>query len=311
MSTKQILIALGKLILCGLAFYVGTMLGGMIATMLGLPLPTAPQGADMSMLPLYMLLTTPLIAFALAILAQHLAGNFIVRAGALSLLLWIAYTVNTQLEATIVSTYAAGIWFALVSGFFAALFCGIAVAFFLAPNISNVSARQAAENFFARHSVVGWLWRLAIAAVAFMPIYFVFGLLVLPFTGEYYRQQMFGLVAPTLETLLPILFTRSVLFLLACLPILVLWQASARALFWRLGLALFFFVGFVIMLYATWLPLYVRVPHLLEIFADEFVYAAALVLLLVTGNVFARAARRPVSAGALAQLARVKQDNGR
>ena len=113
-----------------------------------------------------------------------------------------------------------------------------------------------------------------------MPIYFVFGLMVLPFTGEYYRQSMFGLVMPTLDQLLPILFTRSVLFFLACLPVLMLWQNSNRSLFWRLGLALFLLVGFVIMLYATWLPLYVRFPHTLEILADEFVYAGVLVLLL-------------------------------
>jgi hypothetical protein len=70
------------------------------------------------------------------------------------------------------------------------------------------------------------------------------------------------------------------LFLLACLPIILTWQKSELALFWRLGLALFFLVGFVIMLYATWLPLYVRIPHTLEILADEFVYAGALVWLL-------------------------------
>lgn len=280
MKLETLPIDLGKTILCGLAFFVGTMLGGMIATLLQLPLPTMPQGVDMNTVQIYSVLTTPLLAFALVILARGIAGSFLTRALVLSFLMWIAYAVNTQLEATIVSTYAAGFWYAIVMYAVASLFCGAAVAFLFPPEAANVTARDAIANFLARHNASGWLWRMLLASVIFMPIYYVFGLLVLPFTGEYYQQQMFGLVAPTLETLLPILFVRSILFFLACLPIIMLWQKGDRALFWRLGLALFFLVGFVIMLYATWLPLYVRLPHTLEIFADEFVYAGVIVWLL-------------------------------
>lgn len=277
MKPQTLAVDLGKLIVCGLVFYLGTILGGMIAVFLQLPRPALPQGADMTEIQIYMLLTTPLLALAPAVLARGLAGNFLTRTLVLSFLMWIAYTVNTQLEATIVSTYAAGFWFAIVSSLFSVGLCSAAVAFLFPPAKPGVSAREAVKDFLARASAFGWVWRFALGAVVFMPIYFVFGLMVLPFTGEYYRQQMFGLVAPTLETLLPILFVRSVLFLFACLPVIVLWQESPRALFWRIGLALFFLVGFVIMLYATWLPVYVRVPHMLEILADEFVYAAALV----------------------------------
>lgn len=280
MKFQSLVVDVGKLILCGLLFFIGTMLGGMIASMLQLGLPAPPQGADLSAIQLYMLLTAPLPALALAVLARALAGNVWTRAIVLSFFMWIVYTVNTQLEATIVSTYATGFWFAVVSGLIAALCCGGAVAFLFPPKDSSASAREAFQSFAARNHAIGWIWRLALAAVIFMPIYFAFGLMVLPFTGEYYREQMFGLVAPTIESLLPILFTRSVLFLLACLPIIILWQESNRALFGRLGLALFFLVGFVIMLYATWLPLYVRLPHTLEILAGEFVYAGALALLL-------------------------------
>lgn len=294
MKFQTVPIDLAKVIVCGLAFFAGTMVGGMLAAFLKLPQPTPPQGADMNLIQSYMLLTTPLIAFALAVLARGLDGNFWVRALVLSFWMWIAYTVNTQLEASIVSTYAA-VWFAIVTGFFGALFCGSAIALFFPPENSSPTALKALKTYFARHDAFGWIWRLIVAAVVFMPIYFVFGLMVLPFTGTYYQQQMFGLVAPTIETLLPILFTRSVLFLVACLPIIALWQKSTRALFWRLGLALFFMVGFVIMLYATWLPLYVRVPHTLEIFADEFVYAGALVVLLRRYRIIANIAPRGVS----------------
>lgn len=288
MHPRQFASALGKLILCGAAFFVGMMLGGRISAQLQLPQPIPPAGADMSAVGLYTMLATPLLALAPVLLARGLGGTWLVRAGVLSFLVWIAYAVNTQLEASIVSTYSTGFWYAIVMYLVASLFCGAAVAFLFPPDDSQHGVRSIVQAFFAGRSALAWLWRLALAAVVFMPIYFVFGLMVLPFTGEYYRQQMFGLVAPTIEQLLPILFTRSILFFLACLPVIVLWSKSSSALFWRLGLALFLLVGGVIMLYATWLPLYVRLPHTLEILADEFVYAGVLVVLLSKEQLFAR-----------------------
>ena len=71
--------------------------------------------------------------------------------------------------------------------------------------------------------------------------------------------------------------------MLACLPIIVLWQRSERALILSLGAALFILVGFASLLAASWLPLIVRVTHSLEIFADEFLYAWVLVKLVHRG----------------------------
>jgi hypothetical protein len=292
MTFKTLLFDLGKLVVAGAAFAVGIMIGGMLATALQLPPPGAPEGADMSTVGTYSMLTTPLLALALAVLARGLAGGFLTRAAVLTFFMWIAYAVNTQLEATIVSTYAGGVPYAVVMYLVAAVFCGTAVAFLFPAEKSSPGTGAVVKAFWARRRPLDWAWRLALAAVVFMPIYFAFGLMVLPFTGEYYRENMFGLVAPTIEQLLPILFVRSVLFLLCTLPIIMLWQKSDRILFWRLGLALFLLVGFVIMLYATWLPLYVRIPHILEILADEFVYAGVLVLLLGEGTLFARRVAR-------------------
>jgi hypothetical protein len=131
---------------------------------------------------------------------------------------------------------------------------------------------------------MAWLWRLVIASVAFMPIYFVFGLLALPFVSDYYEQNLYGLQEPAVDQLFTILFVRSVLFLIACLPILIAWQGSARSLFFRLGFALFVLVSYSSLFTAYWLPLALRLPHTLEILVDEFVYAGVLVLLLAKGE---------------------------
>jgi hypothetical protein len=70
------------------------------------------------------------------------------------------------------------------------------------------------------------------------------------------------------------------LFLLVCLPILITWRLSKNRLFLTLGLTLFILVGGLSMMSAYWLAPVLRVTHSLEIFADEMVYAGALILLL-------------------------------
>ncbi len=292
MSIKRALINLGKLLLCSLAFSVGIIVGSMAASLLRLPTPATPAGMDTTVAMRDMLLESPILAFALALIARGLGGGFLARASSLSFLTWIAYTVNTQLEASIFTTLAGGFWFSIVTFGVPSLFCGAAVAFLFPPDPKGKSLVTAAREFFGRRTTGGWIWRLAVAAVAFMPIYWFFGMLVVPFTGEYYRQNMYGLTMPALDQILTILFIRSVLFLLACLPIVVLWQESERSLFLSLGFALFVLVGFLLML-AEWMPLSVRLPHTIEILADEFVYAGVLVALLSRGETAQE--RRPVA----------------
>jgi len=89
---------------------------------------------------------------------------------------------------------------------------------------------------------------------------------------------------PSQEEILLVLSVRSVLFLLACLPIVVMWQRSTWSLFLNLGFALFVLVGFLYMLGAYYMPLAVRVPHTLEILADSFTHAGLLVVLLAKSN---------------------------
>jgi hypothetical protein len=139
---------------------------------------------------------------------------------------------------------------------------------------------QTWQLYFRQRTRSARVWRLLLAALIFMPIYYLFGLLVAPFVNEYYRQGEFGLALPTLATLLPVLFVRSVLFLMACLPVLVAWRGTNRTRWFSLGFALFVCVGLLNLLAAHWIPPWVRAIHLVEILADSFVYAGALVWLL-------------------------------
>ena len=269
---KNSLFCLWKLSLCALAFYGGTMLGGMAASMLGLPAPQMPAGADQMVLGQVMLLISLILAGTLAVLSHHLSGGFVGRWLTLSLLVWIAYGVNNVLEGAIFTTMSAASLFTVVLYVIASLLCGAAVAWLFPPKTRGDDFLISARNFFARHPVASWTWRFLAALLAFPLVYLSFGRLIAPLVMESYEQGMFGLTLPVWDQILSVVFLRSLLFLLAL-------QTSPRRTFWILGLTLFLLVGGLSMLQAYWLPAELRLIHSLEILADELVYAGILVVL--------------------------------
>ena len=279
MSIKSLFVYFGKLLLCGVIFAIGTVLGGMLVTMLGMQVPTMPEGMDPQSAMLFMLLESPLLALVLALLARHLAGGFWSRSLMLFFITWICNSVNTQIEAAAFAGMADGFWFTVLTFLMPALLTSMAVAW-LFPPMTGSKFAEAFKSFFSRYSFGGWIWRFTLGLVIFMPVYYFFGLLVIPFTRSYYEQGMFGLELPSLETVLTVLFIRGVLFFIACLPVLIAWQSLRMNLFWRLGLALFYLVGFQSLLIANWMPWALRLPHMIEIFFDEFAYAGLLVWLM-------------------------------
>lgn len=276
---KNSLICLWKLFLCALAFYGGTMLGGMAASMLGLPAPQMPAGADQMVLGQVMLLISLILAGTLAVLSRHLSGGFVGRWLTLSLLVWIAYGVNNVLEGAIFTTMSAASLFTVVLYVIASLLCGAAAAWLFPPKTKGDDFLISARNFFARHPAASWTWRFLAALLAFPLVYLSFGRLIAPLVMESYEQGMFGLTLPAWDQILSVVFLRSLLFLLACLPVLILLQTSPRRTFWILGLTLFLLVGGLSMLQAYWLPVELRLIHSLEILAGELVYAGILVVL--------------------------------
>lgn len=283
MNVRSLFATIGKLLLCGVIFAIGTFIGGMVVVMLGLQQPPVPEGMDAQSAMFLLLLESPLFALVLALLARHLAGGFWVRAPMLFFLAWISNSVNNQIEAAAFAGMTEGFLFTVLTFLVPALFIGMAVAWLFPPATKNTFV-DVARSFFSRYPPSGWIWRLLLAAVVFMPIYYAFGLIVIPFTRSYYEQNMYSLQIPSLDKLLVVLFIRSVLFFLASLPVLIAWQSSKRSLVWRLGLALFYLVGFQSLLAANWMPWALRLPHMLEILAGEFVYAGVLVILLGIGK---------------------------
>jgi hypothetical protein len=280
MKLRQILSYLWRLVVCGLAYVVGTFAGSMLAGLVGMQTPPLPQGTDAQTLMLSQLLTSPLLALALAILSPGMGGGFLARWLILSFLTWVTYSVNTLLEAAIFTTTGAATPFTALIQLAGSLVCGAAVAALFHPQDPGRGFFAELRKFFARRTAMDWGWRLALAAVAFMPIYLFFGRLVVPFTYEYYQQELVGLTAPGWGQILPVLFVRSVLFLAAWLPVLVTWRTSRRGLVLSLGFALFVLVGALGLIGGYWMPVSMRLFHGLEILADSLVYSWVIVILL-------------------------------
>jgi hypothetical protein len=285
MKIKQLLINLGKVLLCSLAFIAGAVIGGLVATVLGLQQPPMPEGVDSSFAFLLLLLESPLMALALVLVGRGLGGGLLPRALALSSFTWVAYTLNTAIETLAFTTPTIeGALFTTVSFLVPSVLCATTVALLFPAEDKGKGLADAAKEFFGRRPAGAWVWRIAVAAVAFVPIYLFFGSLVAPMTADYFQESMYGLRQPGRDEILLVLLVRSILFLLACLPIVAMWQQSNRRLFLGMGFALFVLVGLLYMLGAYYMPLTIRVPHALEILADSFVYAGVLVVLLAKGG---------------------------
>jgi hypothetical protein len=285
MKIKQLLLNLGRLLLCSLAFILGAVIGGFVAAVLGLHQPPMPEGVDSSFAFLLLSLESPLMALALVLVARGLGGGLLPRALALSFFAWVAYTLNTVIETlAFTTTTMGGALFTTISFLVASIVCGTAVALLFPAEKKGQGPAATAKEFFGRRTAGAWAWRIAVAAVAFVPIYLFFGSLVAPITADYFQQSMYGLRQPEPDEIVAVLLVRSALFLLACLPIVVMWLRSRWSLFLSLSFALFILVGLLYMLAAYYMPLAIRVPHGLEIMADSFAYAWVLVVLLANGG---------------------------
>jgi hypothetical protein len=100
-----------------------------------------------------------------------------------------------------------------------------------------------------------------------------------PFVIDYYRQGALWWRIPPVDVILRTQLLRSLLFLGASLPVILLWAGSRRRLILALGLAHAAMVGLNGLSQAYWMPSVPRVLHSLEITADSFAYALVLVWL--------------------------------
>ncbi len=275
----------GKLALCSLAFFLGIALSGLVLPLFEVQAPAIPKGTDAATLSRYFLFASVFLALSLIVVSRGLKGRFLQRWLTLTIFAWVAYGINTSLEASIFSTTSAaspeGAFYNIASSLISSLLVAAAAAFFFTPGEKGDGFIASLGAFFNGRAAWDWVWRLLVALASFPVIYLFFGWLISPIVLKFYVQNAFELTLPKMPEIIAMQFFRSALFLLATLPILVAWRKTRPALVLSLGVALFFLTGSLTLIVAYWLPPVMRITHGMEILADSLAYALILTHLLV------------------------------
>ena len=169
MNIKLLLVNLGKLGLCVVAYMVGITLGGILATGLALQQPPMPEGFDASTAGLYMILESPLLALVLVGLSRSIAGSFWVRTLMLASLTWISNALNNQIEGSYFGNLASGFWFTIIVFLVPSILVAAAVALLFPPASKKDNLAFAVKSFFEHDSASGGIWRLAWARSSSCP----------------------------------------------------------------------------------------------------------------------------------------------
>lgn len=267
-----VLTSIGKGLLAGLAWQVGLIVGSVVAPLLGLEVPPAPPGVDPALiLPLGILVGIP-VAIVLGELSRRLQQPFVPRVLTLFLFNYLVYGLGQVLE-QILFTATATLGFGSVSNLFQAALLALAVGALWRPAQTERTFRRALPQFFGARRPADWAWRLFAAWLIYLPIYWGMGRLVSPFVAPLYAATEFGLALPETAAMVDMQYLRGVLYLLAVLPIIVLWPGSRQSLWLWIGSAILIQIAATPILLAYWYPLSFRLAHALELAVDSFAQA--------------------------------------
>lgn len=284
MKLKSSLSYLWKLPLCGLAYFIGMAISGMVLPAVGFPTPEMPAGTDANTIMLWYLPGSMILSLALSFVSRGLRVNWFLRWIILAELTWVFGAVGMVIESFFFMTTGAvssilNALFTVLSFLSPSLFVSGAIAILFRPPQTE-SFLHSLNTFFSSRNVSQWSWRFVSALLAYPLIYFSFGLIVQPFIKDFYAQGMYELTTPTWGQLIPLQLARSLIFLLISLPVVIWWNGSRRGLWLALGSSIFVLTAFMAVITAYWFPWQLRLFHGLELLADGLVYAGALVMLL-------------------------------
>jgi len=135
------------------------------------------------------------------------------------------------------------------------------------------------SDFFKKRRPGSWLWRIVAASLAYLPIYFLFGMMISPFIIPYYSSST-ALKIPSFTVILPLEFIRGFIYTVVLVPIISSVKISRRTLFVILASFLYIPGAFLNLIVPGSLPTGILPFHLLEILGDSIVYGYVLARLL-------------------------------
>jgi hypothetical protein len=273
----------GRSLIVGVGFAFALMIGGMTMNILGLPLPSLGRQPRPFQSLVSSLIAGTVTGLTLGPLSSRLNLPSFGRAFLWLLLLLVLNGVINMIEALFFTTISRA---QLASSLAILAFGQIAVAVLLTvlfrPQRTGTGLITRLRDAAARRTAVSWAWRFGLASLSYLPIYYLFGMIVAPIVLPYYDNPDLGLnlTVPGIGVILPLEIFRGLLYSLTLFPLIAVLPGS----YWSRALC----VGLTIAVLGSWVPMIqalhltpvLRLAHGLEITADAFAQGIVLTWLL-------------------------------
>jgi hypothetical protein len=263
-----------KSFICSILLIVGMIVGGMVAIIFGLTQPIMPASIDTNLTIILMIPAGMIISIVLGELFKKLNQGFLERFVCIFLFNYIIYYLLQVFESVIFTTMM-NLSFGIVSDIFPSLFISLAIAKMWKPIREDRSLRTEAPGYFARRKTPDWTWRLVLAWLAYVPIYYFVGVAISPWVLPYYNDPSLelGIILPDMSVMIALQFIRSAFFLFAAMLVIIMWKGNKQSLRLGLGLSIFVQVAMIPLIVGYWLPIGLRIPHAFELTVDSFAQA--------------------------------------
>jgi hypothetical protein len=260
-------------------FAFALMIGGMTINILGLPLPSLGTQPRPFLSLVSSLIAGVLMGLTLGPLGTRLNLSLLGRAGLWCLLLLVLSILINMIEAVFFTTIPRT-QLARSSAILSFGHIGVAVllALLFRPRQTGPGLLTRMRETLSQRRAFSWAWRFGLASLSYLPIYYLFGMIVAPFVLPYYDNPDLGLNlrVPSIGVILPLEIGRGLLYALTLFPLIAVLRGTylTRALW--VGLTIAVLGSWVPMLQAVhWTPV-LRLAHGLEITADSFVQGIVL-----------------------------------
>jgi len=267
-------------LISGIAFAIGLIISRVLFYTVGLSAPRIPEQAPESIAGFYLIAGSLILSGGLVLLTEGMSASRLVRWLVLGTFVFLGFAVSTTIEASIYSSASELLLIIPVLLLPCILSTGV-LSQMLSPRSENWNTMKRVSQFFGTRSLSEWGWRIALTIVSFPVIYFVFGLVVAPIVTSYYANGVSGLALPSPSKIVQVQFFRSVIHLIAAVPLIVLWKRERQHLVVALALAFFVFVFVYDVVLAIQMPIVLVFVHGVEVLVDSLVYAWVLVFLLM------------------------------
>jgi len=196
---RYALISMGKGLLAGVIWQVGLIVGSLVTPLLGFETPAVPPGVDPSLvLPLGVLVGIP-VAITLGELNKRLQLPFMPRVLTLFAFNYLVYGLGQVLEQVLFTT-TTSLGCGSVSHLFQAACLALAVAALWRPQPAERSFAKALARLLNARRPGDQVWRLIVAWLIYLPIYWGMGRLVSPLVAPLYEAECKASKRPSSRT---------------------------------------------------------------------------------------------------------------